>query len=138
MSFTHSKSAAARHRDASSKSRSDGSRKSSGGVRKEGKKPLRGDQTITSSSGNVFEDVGFPPEEARNLLLRADLVNSIERLIVRRKLTQAQAAKLLGVTQPRVSDLMRGKIDLFSIDTLIAMLGRAGVTVGLTFHPQAA
>jgi predicted XRE-type DNA-binding protein len=93
---------------------------------------------MTSSSGNVFEDVGFPPEEARNLLLRADLVNSIERLIVRRKLTQAQAAKLLGVTQPRVSDLMRGKIDLFSIDSLIAMLGRAGIKVGLTFQPRAA
>ena len=138
MSFTHSKNAAAKRRSATLKSRGGGLGKSSGGGRKHGKEPPMPDQTMTSSSGNVFEDIGFPPTEARNLLLRADLVNSIERLIVRRKLTQSQAAKLFGVTQPRVSDLMRGKIDLFSIDTLIAMLGRAGVEVGLTFHPRAA
>jgi predicted XRE-type DNA-binding protein len=61
--------------------------------------------------------------------MRADLMIRLTKLIEARDLTQAQAAKLLGVTQPRISDLMRGKIDRFSIDTLIAMLGHAGVRV---------
>ena len=53
----------------------------------------------------------------------------LSQLIETRGLTQAQAAILLGVTQPRISDLVRGKIDRFSIDTLVAMLGQAGVRV---------
>ena len=81
------------------------------------------------STGNVFRDLGFGPEEAASLKIRADLMIEIERLMKRRRLTQAAAAKLLGVTQPRVSDLVRGKIDLFSIDTLVDMLTRAGVGV---------
>lgn len=81
------------------------------------------------STGNVFRDLGFGPEEAASLKIRANLMIEIERLIQRRKLTQAAAAKLLGVTQPRVSDLVRGKIELFSIDTLVDMLTRAGVRV---------
>ncbi len=83
------------------------------------------------SSGNVFLDLGFAPEEAENLKLRADLMIELGRLIETRGLTQAQAAKLLGVTQPRISDLVRGKISLFSVDTLIGMLGRAGLHVSL-------
>jgi predicted XRE-type DNA-binding protein len=75
--------------------------------------------------------LGFGPKEAASLRLRADLMIEIERLIKARKLTQASAAKLLRVTQPRVSDLVRGKIDLFSIDTLVEMLARAGVHVEL-------
>jgi len=55
-------------------------------------------------------------------------------LIETRGLTQASAAKLLGVTQPRISDLMRGKIDRFSIDTLIEMLGRAGARVSFVIN----
>lgn len=86
---------------------------------------------IRRSSGNVFRDLGFPAEEATNLKLRSDLMIRLSRLIQTRGLTQAQAAKLLGVTQPRISDLVRGKIDRFSIDTLIAMLGHAGVSVQL-------
>ena len=83
------------------------------------------------STGNVFRDLGFGPEEAASLKIRADLMIEIERLLKRRRLTQTAAAKLLGVTQPRVSDLVRGKIDLFSIDTLVDMLTRAGVRVRL-------
>ena len=90
---------------------------------------------VRRSSGNVFRDLGFPAEEAESLRLRADLMVRIRRLIEGRKLTQAAAAKMLGVTQPRISDLVRGKIDLFSIDTLIDMLARAGIRVGLTIHP---
>jgi predicted XRE-type DNA-binding protein len=84
------------------------------------------------SSGNVFRDLGFTAEEAESLRIRADLMIQIRRLIESRKLTQAAAAKIFAVTQPRISDLVRGKIDLFSIDTLVDMLARAGVRVRLT------
>jgi predicted XRE-type DNA-binding protein len=84
------------------------------------------------SSGNVFADLGFPPEEAAHLLIRADLMIDITRLIKKRGLTQKAAAKVLGVTQPRVSALVRGRIDLFSIDTLVEMLVRLGLTVTFT------
>jgi predicted XRE-type DNA-binding protein len=84
---------------------------------------------ILQSTGNVFRDLGFPREEAENLKVRADLMIQISKLIRSRRLTQAQAAALFGVTQPRVSDLVRGKIERFSIDTLVAMLGHAGVQV---------
>ena len=84
------------------------------------------------SSGNVFRDLGFEAEEAENLRVRAELMEEVSRLIERRGLTQEAAAELLGVTQPRVSDLVRGKIDRFSVDTLIAMLGRGGVRVRFT------
>ena len=91
---------------------------------------------VRRSSGDVFRDLGFPTEQAASLQLRADLMIQIRRLIEDRKMTQTAAAKLFGVTQPRISDLVRGKIDLFSIETLIDMLGRAGVRVGLTIHPS--
>jgi predicted XRE-type DNA-binding protein len=84
---------------------------------------------IRRSSGNVFRDLGFSREESENLKIRGNLMIRLSRLIEARKLTQAQAATLFGVTQPRVSDLVRGKIDRFSIDTLVAMLGHAGVRV---------
>lgn len=84
---------------------------------------------IQRSSGNVFRDLGFPDDEAENLKIRTDLMVRLSKLIEARGLTQAQAARLFGVTQPRVSNLVRGKIDRFSIDTLVAMLGHAGVRV---------
>ncbi len=89
------------------------------------------------SSSNVFADLGFSPPEAENLKVRADLMIAIRHLIADRQLTQVKAAKLLGVTQPRVSDLVRGKINLFSIDVLVAMLGRAGVQVSVRVRPAA-
>lgn len=84
------------------------------------------------SSGNVFRDLGFADDEAENLRVRADLMISLSKLLAERGLTQAQAAKLLGVTQPRISDLKRGKIQLFSVDSLIEMLGHAGAHVSVT------
>ncbi len=90
---------------------------------------------IRRSSGNVFRDLGFSDDEAENLKLRADLMIEITRLIQSRELTQARAAALLGVAQPRISDLMRGKIERFSVDTLVAMLGHAGIHVRLTLRP---
>jgi predicted XRE-type DNA-binding protein len=84
---------------------------------------------VQQSTGNVFRDLGFGAEEAESLRLRAELMAEVRRLIQARKLTQRSAANLLGVTQPRISDLIRGKIDLFSIDTLVNMLARAGMRV---------
>lgn len=87
---------------------------------------------IRRSSGNVFLDLGFESEEAENLRVRSELMMELARLIKRRRLTQNKAAKLFGVTQPRVSDLTRGKIHRFSVDSLIEMLGRAGMRVDVT------
>ena len=84
---------------------------------------------VRRSSGNVFRDLGFSAEEAENLKVRADLMIQLTKLIKAKGLTQARAARLLGVTQPRVSDLVRGKIDRFSIDGLVEMLGHAGARV---------
>jgi predicted XRE-type DNA-binding protein len=84
---------------------------------------------LQRGSGNVFADLGFPPEEAAHLLIRADLMGQLRVLIAERGLTQRAAAKALGVTQPRVSDLVRGRIELFSIDTLVEMLTRFDVAV---------
>lgn len=84
---------------------------------------------ITRGSGNVFRDVGFSPAEAENLLLRADLMIALTDLIKKRRWTQAVAAKAMGVTQPRISDLKRGKLTRFSLDMLVQMLNRAGAHV---------
>jgi predicted XRE-type DNA-binding protein len=84
---------------------------------------------VRHSTGNVFSDLGLGEDEAENLKIRADLMIELTRLIEARGLTQVAAAELLGVTQPRVSDLMRGKIDRFSVDSLIEMLGHAGACV---------
>ena len=84
---------------------------------------------ITSPTDNVFEDLGFPKEEAENLRIRSLLMLEVRKVIESRGLSQTAAAKLFGVTQPRISDLKRGKIELFSIDTLINMLSVAGATV---------
>ena len=88
---------------------------------------------LRRSTGNIFRDLGFEAEEATNLKMRTDLMIRLSKLIDARGLTQAQAATLLGVTQPRISDLVRGKSDRFSVDTLIAMLGHAGVKVQIVF-----
>ena len=83
------------------------------------------------TTGNVFADIGFAHDQAEHLKVRAMLMTELTRLIRSRGLTQCHAARLLGVSQPRVSDLTRGKIDRFSIDTLVEMLGNAGAQVSL-------
>ncbi len=89
---------------------------------------------MTRSTGNVFRDLGFTPDEAEHLRIRSDLLIQLQKTIRSQRLKQAEAAKLLGVTQPRVSDLMRGRNDLFSVDTLIDMLARLGIRVRLIFR----
>ena len=86
---------------------------------------------VQRSSGNVFRDLGFEAQEAENLRLRSELMIQLRKVIESQKLTQAAAAKLFGVTQPRVSNLVRGRIDLFSIDMLVKMLALAGIQVQL-------
>jgi predicted XRE-type DNA-binding protein len=91
---------------------------------------------VTPSSGNVFRDLGFSREEAEHLTVRADLLIQLQKTIAAKGLRQAAAAKILGVTQPRVSDLLRGRIDLFSTDALIDMLAALGVGVRLLVKPM--
>jgi predicted XRE-type DNA-binding protein len=87
---------------------------------------------MTPSSGNVFVDIGFDAVEAFRLDLRSDMMFALEGVIRERGLSQREAAKLFGVTQPRVSNLVKGRLDLFSLDMLVTMLARAGVRVNLT------
>jgi len=83
-------------------------------------------EPITASSGNVFADLGFEPEEAENLRLRAQLLVELERTLDARVRTQAEAARLLGVQQPRISDIVRGRVERFSLDALVNMLAKLG------------
>lgn len=96
---------------------------------------LRPNMRIKRSTGNVFRDLGFRRDEAEHLLIRADLLIQVQKLITSRHIKQAEAAKLLRVSQPRVSDLLRGRLDLFSTDALIDMLARLGVRVRLVLRP---
>lgn len=89
---------------------------------------------LQRSSGNVFRDLSFAPLEAENLRIRSELMMRIRKEIERRELTQTEAARRFGVSQPRISDLVRGKIDLFSIDALVSMLGTAGARVTLSIR----
>lgn len=87
----------------------------------------------TKSSGNVFVDLGFDPAEAAVLQMRANLMSDLRLCIEKQKLTQAQAAKRLGIAQSRVSDLVRGKWDKFSLEMLITLEARLGRTVRVEF-----
>jgi predicted XRE-type DNA-binding protein len=88
-------------------------------------------EDIHNSSGNVFLGLSFSPEEAAILQMRADLMADRRKLIKAKKLTQAKAAKLLGVSQSAVSDLVRGKWEKFSLEMLITLATRAGIRVSL-------
>jgi predicted XRE-type DNA-binding protein len=88
-------------------------------------------EVITPSSGNVFIDMGLKPEEAAVLALRADLMGRLRLMVRDNGWTQVQAAEHFGIAQSRVSDLMRGKWDKFSLDMLITLAARAGRRVEL-------
>ncbi len=91
---------------------------------------------ITWGSGDVFADLGFSPTEARNLRLRSQMMIALRDLIQERGWTQADAAKHLKVTQPRISDLTRGKLSRFSLDALVNMLTDAGLDVDFHIKPH--
>jgi predicted XRE-type DNA-binding protein len=78
---------------------------------------------------SVWDAIEDTPVQAENLRLRSSLMIALKDHIARESLSQSEAAKLFGVTQPRISDLMRGKITLFSLDTLVNMLAEAGLHV---------
>ncbi len=86
---------------------------------------------------SVWDAIEATPAEAENMKLRTSLMLALQDRIKASAMTQAQAAKLFGVTQPRISDLTRGKIDLFSIDTLVAMLATAGLHVEMNIAEAA-
>jgi predicted XRE-type DNA-binding protein len=83
------------------------------------------------SSGNVFLDLGFPAHEASVMLLRAQLAEALRGWMEREGLTQSQAAKRLGIAQPRMSDIVRGKVELMSLDYLVGLCTKANLDVGL-------
>jgi predicted XRE-type DNA-binding protein len=87
----------------------------------------------TTSSGNVFVDLGFDPAEAVVLQMRSNLMSDLRLYIEKQKLTQAAAAKRLGIAQSRVSDLVRGKWDKFSLEMLITLEARLGRTIRVEF-----
>ncbi|WP_175831639.1 helix-turn-helix domain-containing protein [Burkholderia cenocepacia] len=80
---------------------------------------------------NVWDAIESEPAEAANMKLRSELMIALKQCIARLELSQAEAAKQLGVTQPRVSDLMRGKINLFGLDALVNMASAVGLRVDL-------
>jgi len=88
-------------------------------------------ETIAESSGNVFIDLGYSADEAAVLQMRADLMAGLRKYIKAKKLTQARAAEILGVSQSRVSDLNRGKWEKFSLEMLIILATKAGMRVTL-------
>jgi predicted XRE-type DNA-binding protein len=93
---------------------------------------------VRKSSGNVFADLGLAnPEE---LLVKAELVHQISVLIAEQNLTQTQAASLLGIDQPKISALLRGKLAGFSTDRLFRFLNALGsnVEIRVTAHPRSA
>ena len=85
--------------------------------------------SLTKGRSNVFTDLGFSPAEASNLRIRSQMMTALRKFIQKEELTQAQAARRLKVTQPRISDLNRGKISRFSLDALVNMLTDAGLEV---------
>lgn len=92
---------------------------------------------IEKGSGNVFRDLGFPPGEAQNLIMRAELMIKIEQFVGKSGMTQKEAARLLGITQPRLNLLLKRKIELFSLDALVNMVTRAGMQVKLSVRKAA-
>ena len=93
--------------------------------------------TIERGSGNVFLDIEFSPEEAQNLQLRSQLTSSIERFVKRNRMTQTEAACALGVTQPRLNALLKGRIHQFSLDALVNIASSAGMNVRLVVKKAA-
>ncbi|MDX2252146.1 MAG: XRE family transcriptional regulator [Nitrospira sp.] len=84
---------------------------------------------ITRGGGNVFLDLGFPPHEAAVMLLRCEIAEALRKWIDREGLTQAQAAKRLNIVQPRISEIVRNKVDKLSLDYLVGLCAKARVSI---------
>jgi predicted XRE-type DNA-binding protein len=95
----------------------------------------RGDEDYAyESTGNIFADIGEP--DAAELHARSQLMIRITQILRERKLTQVQAAEVLGTTQPVISDLMRGKLPKFSIERLFSFLEALGYDVEILVQPR--
>ena len=86
---------------------------------------------ITESSGNVFADLGYSPDEAAILQMRADLMADLRKFIKTKKITQTEAAKIFGINRSSVADLITGKWEKFSPEMLITLATKAGKHVTL-------
>lgn len=93
--------------------------------------------SVIIGSDNVFRDLGFPEEEAQNLLLRADLALHIRRVIAKLGITQTEAAQRAGITQPRMNDLVKGRTEKFTLDALVNVAAKLGYTVKMSFKKAA-
>ena len=93
--------------------------------------------TKAKNGTDVFADLGFNAAEAENLRIRSAMMRALVAFIRKNELTQARAAKAFGISQPRISDLIRGKIHLFSIDNLVILLAAAGLRVDLKIKKAA-
>ena len=93
---------------------------------------------MSTQFDSVWDAIEDTAALAENMKLRSSMMLALKEHIGEEGLSQVQAARKFGVTQPRISDLMRGRIDLFSIDTLVNMLAMAGVRVTLRFIKAAA
>lgn len=93
----------------------------------------QGETTVEVGSGNVFADLGFP--DAEEMLVKARLVHEIDRIVTSRGLTQAKTAKLLGIEQPDVSNLLRGRMRGYSVDRLLRFLAALDQDVQITIKP---
>ncbi len=92
---------------------------------------------IVVGSDNVFRDLGFPEGEAQNLLLRADLVMHIRKVIEKLGITQAEAAKRASITQPRMNDLVKGRTEKFTLDAMVNVAAQLGYIVKLSLKKAA-
>ena len=86
---------------------------------------------------SIWDAIEDSPAQAENLKMRSALMIALRNYIKKQELSQSKAAALLGVTQPRISDLMRGKIELFGLDTLVNMVGAAGMQIDLQIREAA-
>ncbi|GAB4223429.1 MAG: helix-turn-helix domain-containing protein [Gammaproteobacteria bacterium] len=91
---------------------------------------------MVDTDNSVFDDLGFDKNLSGNLQIRAALMRVIINYIREENITQTEAAERFGITQPRVSDLIRGKINLFTIDMLITVLSRVGFKVSLNVEHE--
>ena len=82
-------------------------------------------------ANNVFLDLGFPPHEAAVMLLRCELAEALRKWMEREAISQVEAAKRLGVVQPRISEIARNKVDKVSLDYLVGLSAKAGVSVAV-------
>ena len=92
---------------------------------------MNGRVKIKRGSGNVFLDLGFGRAEAENLRLRSELMRRIDDYFQESGMTQAAAARTLGLTQPRLNALLKGRLSEFSLDALVNIASRAGLNVRL-------